>query len=402
MADINTEALYEAYYSKINQTSTEFVRYLYREINWDANIIGILGARGVGKTTLLLQRIKLLFADNYEQALYVSLDNLWFNTNSLIDLVRHLNMRGVRNLFLDEVHKYKNWTQTLKNISDIYPRMKIVYTGSSMLEIDHSKADMSRRQTLYTMAGMSFREYLEFEGIAQLPSLSLDQLLSRHINLALDITAKVDVMAYFDDYLRHGYYPFYKEEKRDYLIRLRETAKTVIDNDVPAIENFEFETLNKIKKMLMIIAAQVPFVPNINNLSEEIATNRNQTLKILYILDKAKLLFLITEKEKSYHSLVKPEKVLLGNPNLMYALASMPEIGTIRETFFVSQLAEIGSITSPSKGDYVIDGKYLFEVGGARKNFNQIKDIPNSYLAIDDTLVGRGNKIPLWLFGFLK
>lgn len=402
MADINTEALYEAYYSKINQTSTEFVRYLYREINWDANIIGILGARGVGKSTLLLQRIKLLFADNYEQALYVSLDNLWFNTNSLIDLVRHLNMRGVRNLFLDEVHKYKNWTQTLKNISDIYPRMKIVYTGSSMLEIDHSKADMSRRQTLYTMAGMSFREYLEFEGIAQLPSLSLDQLLSRHINLALDITAKVDVMAYFDDYLRHGYYPFYKEEKRDYLIRLRETAKTVIDNDVPVIENFEFETLNKIKKMLMIIAAQVPFVPNINNLSEEIATNRNQTLKILYILDKAKLLFLITEKEKSYHSLVKPEKVLLGNPNLMYALASMPEIGTIRETFFVSQLAEIGSITSPSKGDYVIDGKYLFEVGGARKNFNQIKDIPNSYLAIDDTLVGRGNKIPLWLFGFLK
>ncbi|MCC8114062.1 MAG: AAA family ATPase [Bacteroidales bacterium] len=402
MAELNTDILYEAYYSRIAQTPTDFVRPLYYEINWESDIIGIMGPRGVGKTTMLVQRIKLQFADRYEQALYVSLDNLWFNSNTLIDLVRYLDMRGIRNLFLDEVHKYKNWVQTLKNISDIYPRMRIVYTGSSMLEIDYSRADMSRRQTLYTMTGMSFREYLAYEGIAIFPSFPIEELLSRHISIALDITGQTDIMGHFYAYLHHGYYPFYKIAKKDYLLRLRETVKTVIDNDVPAVENFEFETLDKIKKMLMIIAAQVPFVPNINNLSEEIATNRNQALKILYLLDKAKLLFLVTEKEKSYHSLVKPEKILLGNSNLMYALATNPEIGTVRETFFVSQLAEIGSVTSSSKGDYVLDGKYLFEVGGARKSFNQIKDIPQSYLAIDDTLVGRGNKIPLWLFGFLK
>lgn len=402
MAELNLEALYDAYYSKIEQTSTDFVRYLYHQINWDSGIIGIKGARGVGKTTLLIQRIKLCFADDYEKAFYASLDNLWFNTNSLMDLVRHLDMRGIRYLFLDEVHKYKDWAQTIKNISDIYPRMKIVYTGSSLLEIDHSKVDMSRRQTLYTLTGMSFREYLEFEGIAKLGIVSLEDIIAHHVNIALDITGKTDVMAYFDDYLRHGYYPFYRSAGKDYLIRLRDTVAAVIDSDIPAVEQVEFETLSKIKKMLMIIAAQVPFVPNIASLCEQVATTRNMVLKMLYLLDKAKLLRLITQKEKSFDNLVKPEKILLANPNLMYALLDAPEIGTVRETFFACMLSEVGMVTSPDKGDYLVDGKHLFEVGGRRKSFKQIKDIPDSYLAVDNTLVGRGNKIPLWLFGFLR
>jgi len=402
MADLDLTALYDAYYSKLSQVNTSFVRYLYHDINWDAGIIGIMGARGVGKTTLLIQRIKLSFHDDYEKALYASLDNLWFNTNSLLDLVRHLDMRGIHHLFLDEVHKQKDWARIIKNIADIYPRMNIVYTGSSLLEIDHSQADMSRRQTLYTLTGMSFREYLEFQEVAKFDALSLSDILSHHVNIALDITSKTDIMQHFDDYLQQGYYPFFKEAGKDYLVRLRQTVTVVIDNDIPAVEKVEFETLDKIKKMLMIIATQVPFVPNISNLCQQVATTRNMGLKILYMLDKAKLLQLITQKRKSFKNLVNPEKILLANPNLMYALTPNPEIGTVRETFFACQLAEAGSVTSPEKGDYIVDGKYLFEVGGRRKSFNQIKDIPDSFLAIDDTLVGSGNKIPLWLFGFLR
>lgn len=402
MEDLDLSILYEAYYAKLSATSTEFVRYLYHEINWDARIIGIKGARGVGKTTLLMQRIKLCYADDFEQALYVSLDNLWFNTNSLLDLVRYLDMRGIRHLFLDEVHKYKNWAQTIKNISDMYPRMNIVYTGSSILEIDNSKADMSRRQTLYTLSCLSFREFLEYDGVGKFAKLSFQDILAHHVNTALEITAKVDVMKHFENYLRHGCYPFFKDSGADYLPRLREAITTVIDSDVPAVENFGFETLFKIKKMLMIVAAQVPFVPNISTLCEQVATTRNMVLKILYLLDRAKLLRLVMQKNRTYDNLVKPDKVLLENSNLMYALTAKPEIGTVRETFFACQLATVGKVTSPEKGDYLIDNKYLFEVGGHRKSFKQIKDIPDSYLAIDDTLVGQGNKIPLWMFGFLR
>lgn len=402
MAELDLTALYDAYYSRIAQTTTDFVRPLYHQINWDASIIGIKGARGVGKTTMLVQRIMFCFADDYEKALYASLDNLWFNSHSLMELVRYLDMHGIRHLFLDEVHKYKDWVQTIKNISDTYPRMNIVYTGSSLLEIDHAKADMSRRQTLYTLTGMSFREYLEFEGIAKLDTYSLSDVLNHHVNIALDISSRVDVMAYFDDYLRHGYYPFYKIAGKDYLVRLRETVSAVIDADVPAVEKVEFETLDKLKKMLMIIAPQVPFVPNIATLCEQVATTRNMALKMLYLLDKAKLLRLVTQKDKSFDNLVKPEKILLDNPNLMYALSHSPEIGTVREAFFACMLNEVGQVTAPLQGDYVVNSKILFEVGGRRKSFKQIKDIPDSYLAVDDTLVGRGNKIPLWLFGFLK
>ncbi len=399
MEDLDLSILYDAYYSKLQQTSTDFVRYLYSQINWDARIVGIKGARGMGKTTMLLQRIKFTFGEDFNKAMYASLDNIWFNSNSLLDLVKFLDMRGIHYLFLDEVHKYKGWAQMLKNIYDNYPAMNIVYTGSSLLEIDNSKVDMSRRQTLYTLEAMSFREFLEYEGIVKLATVSLQDILERHIILAMDITEKTDVMAYFEQYLRHGCYPFYKESGNDFLVRLRETVTTVIESDVPAVEDIQFETLDKMKKMLMIVAAQVPYTPNIKELCDQIATTRNQGLKLLYLLDKAKLLRLITERAKRYDDLVKPEKVLLDNANLMYALAPNPEIGTVRETFFASQIALSGQVTSPSKGDYLVDGAHLFEVGGKKKRFNQIKDIPDSYLAVDNTKIGLGNKIPLWMFG---
>src|SRR5574344_72332 len=402
MEDLDLTILYEAYDSNMQRISLDFVRYLYNEINWDVRIIGIKGARGTGKTTMLLQRIKAKFGEDGNQALYASLDNIWFNTNSLMDLVRYLDMRGIRNLFLDEVHKYKGWAQSLKNIYDNYPRMNIVYTGSSLLEIDNSKVDMSRRQTLYTLEPMSFREYLEYEGIVKLNAVPLSDILEKHTQIAMDITKDTnDIIAHFDNYLHYGCYPFYKDTGKDFLVRLRETVSTVIESDVLAVERMEFETLNKMKKMLMIVAAQVPYTPTIKDLCDQIATTRNIGLKLLYLLDKAKLLRLIMEKTKSYDNLVKPEKVLRDNPNLMYALAPNPEIGTVRETFFASQLSYAGQVTSPNKGDYRVDGKYLFEIGGRKKGFKQIKNIPNSYLAIDNMPIGRGNKIPLWLFGLM-
>src|SRR5574344_89076 len=368
MEDLDLTILYEAYDSNMQRISLDFVRYLYNEINWDVRIIGIKGARGTGKTTMLLQRIKAKFGEDGNQALYASLDNIWFNTNSY----------------------------------DNYPRMNIVYTGSSLLEIDNSKVDMSRRQTLYTLEPMSFREYLEYEGIVKLNAVPLSDILEKHTQIAMDITKDTnDIIAHFDNYLHYGCYPFYKDTGKDFLVRLRETVSTVIESDVLAVERMEFETLNKMKKMLMIVAAQVPYTPNIKDLCDQIATTRNIGLKLLYLLDKAKLLRLIMEKTKSYDNLVKPEKVLLDNPNLMYALAPNPEIGTVRETFFASQLSYAGQVTSPNKGDYRVDGKYLFEIGGRKKGFKQIKNIPNSYLAIDNMPIGRGNKIPLWLFGLM-
>ena len=401
MDELNLEQLYIAYNARLKECSTSFVRYLYKQINWSVRMIGIKGARGVGKTTLLLQRIKLAF-DSPDRAMYASLDNIWFDSHSLFDLVNYLNNRGIYWLFLDEVHKCSDWAKLLKNVYDSFPKMNIVYTSSSMLQIDHSQADLSRRQTLYTLNAMSFREYLEYEGIASEESFSLEDILTHHVSIATDLTSKTDeLMLHFERYLKSGCYPFYKESGEDFLIRLRETVQTVIDVDMPAVEKVEFETLSKIRKMLMILAVQVPFVPNIETLSNQIASTRNQTLRLLYLLDKAKLLKLITQKAKSYDNLVKPEKILMDNSNLMYCLSSNTEIGTIRETFFANQLSCVGDVTAPQQGDYQVNDRYLFEVGGKKKTYKQIKDIPDSFLAVDAMPVGFGNRIPLWLFGML-
>lgn len=401
MSDLDINLLTEAYYSKLQQTNCEFVRYLYNKINWDARLIGIKGARGVGKTTLLIQRIKLAFNGDVGKCFYTSLDNLWFNDNSLLDLVRHLYNQGIKYLFLDEVHKYPNWSQNLKNIYDMYPTLNVVYTGSSLLEIDHSIADLSRRQTMYVLRSMSFREYLEYENIANIKPIPFADILNSHIQAAFDITSQINVLQYFPDYLRHGCYPYYKASGNDYFIHLSETIRQTIENDVPAIEPFEYQTLEKIKKLLMIMASHIPFVPNMKDLSQQISATRNLGIKLLYLLDKANILRLVTEKMKSYKNLLKPEKVLFDNSNIMYAFCSNPEIGTVRETFFANQIEYAGYLTSPKQGDFLLNEKFLFEVGGRTKTFNQIKDIPESYLAVDDTAIGNGNRIPLWIFGMM-
>ena len=398
---VDIQPLVNTFHRKLAATDLRFKRYLYDRINWDVRLIGIKGARGVGKTTLLLQHIKETFA-HLDQVLYVSLDNLWFNNHSLEELVEFLYTHGVVNIYFDEVHKHKNWTQSLKNFYDNYPDLNIVYTGSAMLAIDNSKTDLSRRQSLYTLNGLSFREYLEYEGVAAIPVIALEELLDAHIGYAMEIASNIKVLKCFDDYLNKGYYPYYKESGEDYLMRVAEVARLVIDSDIPAVEDITYTTVQKIKKLLMVIAENVPLEPNINKLSAELESTRDQTLKMLYLLDRAALLCLLTDKVKDYKHLTGPKKVYLNNTNLMCALSGNNlSKGTLRETFFANQVGAVATLTMPKQGDFMAVGKYLFEVGGSRKTFGQIAGIPDSYLALDDIETGSGNRITFWMFGCL-
>lgn len=399
MESIELQPLFNNYHRKIARIDLRFKRYLYDQINWSARIISIKGARGVGKTTMLLQHI----LENYEdidKTLYASLDDLWFATHSLIDLVDWADQHGMRRLYLDEVHKYERWKETLKNIYDSYPDMSIVYTSSSLLIMDNATVDLSRRQTAYTLHGLSFREFLAFEDVAHFPVIPLEDLLQNHVRHAMQIVQNVKVASYFETYLEHGCYPFYREVGEDFASRLREIVSVVIDSDLPAVENMTFETIQKVKKLVMIISERVPFEPKMSELWTQLATNNELGLRMLYALDKAQILALLTSKAKNYKFLYKPDKIFLGNTNLMHVLCPVVNKGNERETLFCCQLQVNNDVKHPLKGDFLVNDKYLFEVGGRKKSFEQIADVPNSFLAVDDTEVGHGNRIPLWLFGF--
>ena len=400
MEQAEIQPLYDSYHRKIAKVDLRFKRYLYSQINWKARIISIKGARGTGKTTMLLQHILENFED-IDQTLYASLDNLWFATHSLMELVDWADRHGISRLYLDEVHRYELWSQSLKNIYDDYPDMSIVYTSSSLLVLDNATVDMSRRQTPYTLYGLSFREYLELEGIFKTEAISLDDVLMHHVKKAMNIVGRIKVAPLFEAYLAHGYYPFYRESLEDFPSRLRETVTVVIDSDLPAVENVTYETLQKTKKLLMIISEHVPFEPTMSELWRQLSTDNESGLKMLYALDKAQVLALLTAKTNNYKSLSKPDKIFLSNPNLMHVLCPKVDKGNERETFFISQLRVLHDVRYPKQGDFLIDKKFLFEVGGKNKTFEQIADVPNSYLAVDDTEVGSGCRIPLWMFGFL-
>ena len=399
MESMELQTLFNNYHRRIAKIDLRFKRYLYSQINWDARIISIKGARGVGKTTMLLQHILENYKD-IDQTLYASLDDLWFSTHSLLDLVDWADQHGITRLYLDEVHRYEQWSETLKNIYDSYPDMSIIYTSSSLLIMDNANVDLSRRQTSYTLYGMSFREYLAFEDIIHAEAIQLPDLLQNHVRYAMEIVKNNKVASHFESYLHHGYYPFYREVGDDFPSRLRDTVSVVIDNDLPAVEKMSFETIQKVKKLVMIISERVPFEPNMSELWKQLATNNDLGLRMLYALDKAQIISLLTSKAKNYKFLHKPDKIFLGNTNLMHVLCAMVNKGNERETFFNSQLEVSYDVKSPLKGDFLVDGKYLFEVGGKKKSFEQIADLPDSFLAVDDTEVGHGNRIPLWLFGF--
>lgn len=401
MDEININQLITSYLRKMQKTPVLFKRYLYDQIDWNNWVIGIKGERGVGKTTLILQYIKEHFPDK-SKALYVSLDNFWFVANSLLDLVEYFYTHGGTHLFLDEVHHYQNWQTIIKNICDDYPDLHIVYTSSSMLQIDHLQGDLSRRQVVYTLKGMSFREFLDFEGLAKVPAVSMESIIQNHTEIAMDITGRgFKVLSAFAQYFKYGYYPFYKREASGFGFRLQEVVNQILESDLPATEEVSYATIQKAKRMLMILAQRVPQLPKMSELYAELETNRELGLKMLYALQRAGLLNFVSVEQKNFRSMSKPDKILLGNPNLMNALLMSADIGARREAFFVNQVSEKHNIILPKSGDFLVDGKYLFEVGGKNKTFAQIRNIPDSFLAVDDTEVGLNNRIPLWIFGLM-
>lgn len=386
----------------IRNTGLGFERYLLPEIDWNNRLIGLLGARGTGKTTLLLQHIKTHF-ENSDEVLYASLDNIWFAKNSLFDMAMEFSRNGGNRLFLDEVHRYPNWSVELKNIYDSIPDMYVVFTGSSILEIYKSNADLSRRAVSYHLAGLSFREYLKFEGVLEVDKIALPDLLTNHVALANGILSKIKVFPHFKRYLELGYYPYYKENENLYTAKINQVVSNVLESDLPAIENIDQMTVNKIKRLLYIISGLVPFSPNLTKLATEIGASRNNIWRYLNLLHKAELIYLLEPQSAGMAQLAKADKIFLNNTNILHALSAVGTIneGNLRETFFVNQLKVITGVFSSKEGDFRTDKGLCFEIGGANKNFDQIKDLPQSYVVADNIEVGFKNKIPLWLFGFL-
>ena len=394
--------LYSLFFQKLSQISIKFVRYLYAQIDWDSRLIGITGARGTGKTTILLQYAKLKFPNARSKVLYITLDHIWFTNNSLFDLGEEFVRNGGEVLLIDEVHKYKTWAQEIKNLYDFFPQLKIVFTGSSILEIYKGNADLSRRAVHYTLHGMSFREFILYDKHIELPVFEFHQILENHIEFSMLVNEKIKIIPAFRTYLESGYYPYYKEEKKHYHAQLLNTVNAVLDIDLPAVETIEPFSIQKIKKLLLVIAQKVPFTPNIVELAALIEVNRNYLLNFLNILEKAQLISLLRQDTSGLSTLAKPEKIYLNNTNINFALENdKPDIGNIRETFFFNQLQSVAKITSSPKTDFTVNDTYLFEVGGKNKGHEQITNLNNAFLALDNIEYGFGNKIPLWLFGFL-
>lgn len=395
------DILIRTYKRLLADVDTRIHRSLFTEIDWTQPLIGIKGQRGVGKTTMLIQRIKATDPLG-EKSLYVSLDNIWFADHTLIDLAECVMKQGVTHLYLDEVHRMPGWERQVKNLYDSYPELHVVFTSSSLLEVDHSIGDLSRRVAMYKLQGLSFREFLMFEGYEESERLQLSDVLYMHETIAPSISSVINVLPLFKRYLEKGYYPFYKSMKlNDYYSRLEQTVTTVIESDIPTVEKkIDYETLIKAKRLVSIISASLPYIPNISTLSGVMGSSRNQILKLLDLLDRAGIIRQLFYSVGGPKSLAKPQKILLDNSSLMYAL-NMPQIGAVRESTFASFLGVEHSVMFAKDGDFVVDGRYLFEVGGKGKGFAQIRNIPDSFIVADDIEFGFGNKIPLWLFGFL-
>ncbi len=395
------DSLIKKHIDLINQTSLKFQRYNINQLPWGEQLIGIKGSSGVGKTTLLLQYIKQKYALSLK-AIYISLDNLYFTNNKLSDFVDDFVAKGGEHLFIDEVHKYNNWAIEIKNIYDLYPKLKVVFTGSSLLEILNSRADLSRRALVYTMQGLSFREFLNLNYKTNLKAIKFEDLLNNHTEIALEIKEKIKPLKYFGEYLKVGYFPFYTGNESLYYKRLEEIINMILEIELPLLRNTDISIVSKIKQMLYIVSQSVPFKPNISALARKINTTRKTLLEYLNYLNDANVFNLLEKEVFGVNLLQKPEKLYLENTNYMYAIInSEANIGNIRETFFLNQLLENHTVTYPNKADFVVDNKYIFEVGGKNKTRKQIKGIKNAFIAADDIEFGYEDKIPLWLFGFL-
>lgn len=376
----------------------KFKRYLAADIDWSQRLILILGHRGAGKTTLMLQKMQ----EVEDNAVYLSLDDFLFEEKRLIELMDLLYQKGIRIFFLDEVHRYPHWSADLKSVYDNYSDAFFIMSGSSILELGKGKADLSRRAAVYHLAGMSFREFISFEKNITFPPRKLEELISNQGTLSEEISDQLDILALFDQYLEFGYYPFYRDGQTLYKSRLLETTNLVLEMDIAPFADLTHKTISTMKKLIFIISESVPFIPNISKLAERLEVSRNTILKTFDLLAQAQILNLLRSETHGISFLQKPEKIYLQNTNLAFALSfNRANRGNIRETFFLNQLQIKHAITLPKYGDFMVDSQFVFEVGGPNKTSQQIQGIPNSFIAADGIKTGSGNKIPLWLFGFL-
>lgn len=386
------EQLFELFRRLLNITNTSYLRYLHNEIDWSARMIGIVGARGVGKTTMLLQHIKLYHS--LDDTLFVNADDLYFTEHRLFDLASDFYKNGGKHLYIDEVHKYQEWSKELKMIYDYFPDFQVVFTGSSILDIYKGNADLSRRVLSYFLPGLSFREYLVLSRGVHFPSYSLQEILEHKV----EIPGIDRPLPLFKEYLQNGYYPFFNDPGVDQ--RLRNIINMSVENDIPMYAGMNVATTKKIRQLLYVIAQSVPFKPNFTKIGQIIDIHRNQVTDFLYYLEKAGIISQLRNNTGGIRLLGKIEKIYLDNTNLIYALAeNKPNIGNIRETFFLSQMKVRNQVVSSDKSDFEIDG-YTFEVGGSGKQQKQIQDIEKAFIVKDDIEYGYKNTIPLWTLGF--
>ncbi len=377
----------------------KYKRYFYHTIDFDDKMLGILGSRGVGKTTVIIQHLNSLDLPNSKK-LYFSADSIITSSSSLYAIADQFSKSGGKVLAIDEIHKYKDFEKELKEIYDFLD-LQVIFSGSSALQLEHKKADLSRRAVLYRVKGLSFREFIELKLDLQFNTYSLDEILQNHTDIASDITAKIKPFEYFKEYLQYGYFPYYFENTKTYSIKLEETLNTVIESDLPIIFNIEPQSIQKLKQLVNLICSSKPYELNITSLSKKIAINKNTLYQYIYYLTMGNIFASLRAKSKGDNIFSKPQKLYLNNPNLSYCYCQSNDIGTIREQFFLNMLSQRYDASYPKQGDFLVNEQYFFELGGKNKGFKQIKDVENSFVVADAIEIGFKHKIPLWLFGFM-
>lgn len=395
------ETLFKKHRALLSQVRMDIIRDTFNVIDWQKPLVAIRGSRGVGKTTLMRQYIRTRYGIDAGEALYCAMDSIYFSTHSLLDLCERFTMMGGRHLFLDEVHKYPSWSREIKEINDLYPNLRITFTGSSLLQILNAEADLSRRVLSYSMRGLSFREYLQFYYGIKLQARTLPEILANAGAICDEVNAVCAPQKMFEQYLRVGFYPFYDGDESEYYSRLENVVNFIIDQELVEFCNIETAYTRKLKAMLMYLAANSPFEVNIAKLATYLELNKATVLSYLSSMARAELISLLYSDNKSVTKMQKPDKIYINNPNLQCMLSGDVKIGTLRECFAVNQLSAKHTVEyGKAQGDFRVDGKYTFEVGGADKKFTQIAGVADSFILADGIAFPIGNKLPLWLVGF--
>lgn len=384
------DLLRERYIKLLRETSSDFHRYMYGHINWKSRMIGLTGPRGVGKTTLVLQYIKEKLPQN--KALYISAEDLYFSSHTLLELADSFTKQGGEHLFIDEIHRYEGWSRELKLIYDYHSELQVIFTGSSVLDINKGISDLSRRAVMYNMQGLSFREYLEFRRGILLPKFTLEEILSLKVPTSIGFHP----LPFFEDYLRYGYYPFSLE---DHFQRVRQTTSLTLEIDIPQYAGMNVSTGRKLKQLLAIIAKSVPFKPNASSIASALGISRNSVADYCLFIEQAELISQVRDDTGGIRGLGKVEKIYIDNPSLMYSLAGgNVDIGNIRETFFYNQMRVDNEVISSKLSDFKI-GTHTFEIGGRKKGNKQVEGLPDAFMVKDDIEFAFGHTIPLWHFG---